>query len=224
MTPTGKKNKLFILTETIIIFLLSQIAVYCTSLFLLKTNLYEISNNRFPLWRYNSFLTLPYLVSAFTGSAIVPMVWEKVIGKTGFKEIGLFIPKPVYKELIYGTVLLVLFMIYKSVIFSRNTEIFHMPITIILLMFFSWLVISFSDEILYRGIMQRRLSFLFGQIPGLILASVLFAFAGHTREPFFDNLIYRLPFGIVLGYLYLRKQSLFVPILVHCVFNFLCAV
>lgn len=215
--------KLFTLAGTIIIFLLSQLAVYFVLLFSSKINLYEFSNNRFPLWRYNSFLTLPYLISALTGLAIVPVIWEKWLGKTGFKGIGMFIPGYWYKELIYGTALLALFIIYRSVIFKGSIRIFHMPAVIILLMFFSWLVISFSEEILYRGLMQRRFSFLFGQIPGLILASALFAFVGHTREPFFDNLIYRLPFGIILGYLYLRKQSLFIPIYVHCAFNFLCA-
>ena len=223
MNLTAKKIKLLVFIETIIIFLLSQVAVYCISLFLLKIKLYEFSNNRFPLWRYNSFLTLPYLVSALISTAIVPLVWEKVIGKTGFKKIGLFIPMPLYMELIYGTVLLALFMICSSVAFSRYVSVFRMPVTIILLMFFSWLIVSFSEEILYRGIMQRRLSFLFGRITGLILASALFAFAGHTHEPVLDNLIFRLPFGIILGYLYLRKQSLFIPICVHCVFNFLYA-
>ncbi len=223
MNPADKKIKLLALAETIIIFLLSQVAVYIVLLFSLKINLYEFSNNRFPLWRYNSFLTLPYLISTLTGLAIVPIIWEKLIRKTGFKEIGMFIPKPLYKELIYGIALLALFIAYRNIIFTKNIEIFLMPVSIILLMFFSWLIISFSEEILYRGVMQRRMSFLFGQIPGLILASLLFAFAGHIREPFFDNLIYRLPFGIILGFLYLRKQSLFVPILVHCVFNFLCA-
>jgi membrane protease YdiL (CAAX protease family) len=223
MSLVDKNNKLFVLAESIIIFLLSQIAVYCVSLLSSKINLYEISNNRFPLWRYNSFLTLPYLVSALTGLAIVPMVWEKVIRKTGFKEIGLFIPKPLYKELIYGTSLLALFITYRYIFLTRNINIFRMPVSIILLMFLSWLITSFTEEILYRGVMQRRMYFLFGYIPGLILASVLFAFAGHTQEPFFNNLIFRLPFGIILGYLYLRKQNLLVPILVHCVFNFLCA-
>jgi membrane protease YdiL (CAAX protease family) len=223
MNPADKKIKLLALAETIIIFLLSQVAVYFVLFFLLKINLYEFSNNRFPLWRYNSFLTLPYLISALVGSALVPMVWEKLIGKRGFREIGLYIPKTLHKELIYGAALMALFIIYRSFIFSGNIRIYNMPAAIILMMFLSWLVISFSEEILYRGIMQRRFSCLFGQIPGVIVASALFAFAGHTREPFFDNLIYRLPFGIILGYLYLRKQNLFVPICVHCVFNFLCA-
>lgn len=79
----------------------------------------------------------------------------------------------------------------------------------------AWLFVAFGEELLYRGVIQRRLTVLFGRYWGLVLASILFAFLDHPKTPFIDNLILRLPFGLILGYLYLRGNSLIVPIGLH---------
>jgi membrane protease YdiL (CAAX protease family) len=224
MNLIGKKSKAIYLVETVFIFLLSQIIAYCTLLFSSKANLFELSNNIFPLWRYNPFLTIPHLAASILGLAILPVVWEKAVRNTGLQEIGLFIPHDFFKEFIYGAALLVIFILYRYMLTPKHTGIFNLSPYIILLMFICWIVIALGEEILYRGVIQRRLFTLLGTNWGLVLASIMFAFAGHSGEPWINNLVFRLPFGLILGYLYLRSQSILIPIFVHWAFNFFFAI
>jgi membrane protease YdiL (CAAX protease family) len=86
-----------------------------------------------------------------------------------------------------------------------------------------WFLIVLGEEVLYRGIIQRRLSVVFGKYTGWLLASAIFAFIGHPQSSLIDNIILRLPFGLILGYLYFRSQSLLFPIVLHWVYNCLFA-
>jgi membrane protease YdiL (CAAX protease family) len=57
----------------------------------------------------------------------------------------------------------------------------------------------------------------------LILAAAVFALVGHARVPVLDGGMLRLPFGLILGYVYLRSNSLLMPIIMHWWFNVLFA-
>ncbi|MFQ6035775.1 MAG: lysostaphin resistance A-like protein [Sedimentisphaerales bacterium] len=221
MNLTDKKIKSVYFIETAYLYLLSCIVIYYTLLFLSKINLFELSHTIWPLWRLNPYSTLPYLIAIILGMVLVPLVWEKLIRSTDLKEIGFAVPTSFNKEIICGAGLFCVFVVYSYVLLSKWGEFLSLSPNIILSLSIYWLFAALGEEVLYRGIIQRRLCVLCGEYCGLILASVLFAFVGHSRAPLIDNLVFRLPFGLVLGYLYLRSHSLLIPVGIHCGFNVL---
>jgi len=82
-----------------------------------------------------------------------------------------------------------------------------------------WAVVAVGEETLYRGVLQRRLTGATGLGPGILLASGLWAFVGHIRAPAIENMVFRLPQGIILGCLYARSKSLYPPIFAHWALN-----
>jgi membrane protease YdiL (CAAX protease family) len=152
-----------------------------------------------------------------------PLIWEKTIRKISLKQLGFMLPLPLIWETLYAIIFLFIFVFYSSVILSRPINIFEQSRHVITYLSIGWLVTAFAEELFYRAILQRRLSNLCGKFLGLASASMVFAFIGHFRAPLIDNLILRLPFGLILGYLYLRRGSLLFPVILHWGFNMLFA-
>ncbi len=223
MNLTDKKLKSVYFIETAFLYLLSCVVIYYILLLSSKINLFDLSNRTSGLWRINPFLTLPYLIAIFSGMVVIPLVWERVVRRIDFREMGFAIPRHLVREVIYGVLLLFLFVAYSYVLLLKQNE--HLSFTPYMTasVCIPWLFVAFGEEVLYRGIIQRRLCSLCGKYGGLILASLVFAFLGHFKAPLIDNLILRFPFGLILGYLYLRSRSLLIPVGLHWVFNVLFA-
>jgi membrane protease YdiL (CAAX protease family) len=223
MNLSDRKLKLVCFTETAFLYLLSSAVIYCTLLFWSRIDVFGLFSKPSHLWRVNPFLTMPYLIALVLGMAVTPLVWEKTVRSIDFAEMGFTIPRPFVREMICGAVFFLIFVAYTSVLLSRQIGLAGLSGDIILSLSIRWLIIAFGEEVLYRGIIQRRLSDLCGKYCGLVLASLVFAFVGHLMAPPADNLILRLPFGLILGYLYLRSRSLLLPIVMHWGFNVLFA-
>lgn len=67
------------------------------------------------------------------------------------------------------------------------------------------------EELVFRGMLGRRLVQHFGAVPGVLMASCLFA-AVHGSPP---HAIATLPIAILLHALYLLTETIWIPILVH---------
>jgi membrane protease YdiL (CAAX protease family) len=85
-----------------------------------------------------------------------------------------------------------------------------------------------AEEILFRGILFRRLAVLGGLAPALLISSVLFAaihvpywWLAHAMPPIrmAGQLVQLALFGALLGWLYHRTQSFWTPLLVHAINN-----
>ncbi|MHC4574216.1 MAG: lysostaphin resistance A-like protein [Planctomycetota bacterium] len=152
-----------------------------------------------------------------------PLVWERVIRRIDLIEIGFNIPRHLRRDVICSAVLFLLFVLCCRFVSSKRTGLGSLPPATVVPLAIGWLLVAFGEEVLYRGVMQRRLCSLWGRYLGLILASVLFAFIGHLDAPWVDNLILRLPFGLILGFSYLRTRSLLIPVAMHWSFNVLFA-
>lgn len=215
------KAKLIGSAETGFLFLLSYAVIHYTLLIASKANLFESSYSRSFLGRWHPHLELPYLLAVVSGLAAAPILWEKVIRKINFKEIGFTLPKHLGTELIAAASLFLVFAGYSHLFLSRRFTLLSWEAPVIISLCTRWLVVASAEEVLYRGIIQRRLSRIWGKYCGLILASALFAFVGHWQAPLVDNALFRLPFGVILGYLYLRSNSLLMPITMHWWFNVL---
>jgi hypothetical protein len=75
-----------------------------------------------------------------------------------------------------------------------------------------------GEEILFRGWLQRRLEDSIGAAPSLCVASLAFGAAHAFTAAYF---ITATAIGLALGYLYLRNQGLFAPIVVHAGYDFI---
>jgi membrane protease YdiL (CAAX protease family) len=223
MMLDDKKSKRLYFTETVFLYLLSCAVIYCALFLASRIKLFDLCNNASGLWRLNPYLSPPYLIAIFLGMIITPLVWEKLIRRLDFRKIGFTFPPHILREIAYGTVFFFLFAAYGHALLPKGVGPLILSPYIIISLSIRWLFVAFGEEMLYRGILQRRLSALWGKYFGLILASVVFAFLGHPKAPLAINLALRLPFGIILGYLYLRSQSLLIPTGAHWAFNILFA-
>jgi membrane protease YdiL (CAAX protease family) len=219
MNLSDRKSKLVSFAETAFLYLLSLAVIYCTLLFWSRIDAFGLFSKPSYVWRSNPFLTMPYLIALVLGMAVTPLVWEKTVRSIDLREMGFAVPRSFAKEMMWAAGFFFAFVAYTCVLLSKQIELLSLSPYIILSLSIRWLIVAFGEEVLYRGIIQRRFSNLCGRYCGLILASLVFAFIGHFRAPLADNLMLRLPFGLTLGYLYLRSQSLLFPIGMHWGFN-----
>ncbi len=223
MNLTDKKLRLVWFGETVFIYVLAFAVVYCALFFLPRVNPFGAFDRPSYMWRLNPYLTLPYLTAGVLGMIVAPFVWEKAVRRIDLKQMGFAMPKPFVRELLCGVGIFLAFIVYCHLALSKTIELPSLPGPIMVSLSVRWLVAAFGEEFFFRGILQRRLCDLCGKYCGLVLASAVFAFAGHFKAPFIDNLILRLPFGLILGYLYLRSRSLLIPVAMHFGFNMLFA-
>lgn len=87
----------------------------------------------------------------------------------------------------------------------------------------AWSCTVGAEEVLFRAIIQRRLTRSVGLPLALVAASLLFAFVGHLQANPWANLLLRVPAGLALGRLYNRTGSLLPSVIGHWVFNVLAA-
>lgn len=160
-------------------------------------------------------------VAFVVATAALPVLWETAVAKTGLRQIGFRLPRVLIREsavalvgagLLIGYVVLTLHLLGQRLPHSLawdNAGFFALE----------WAVVALSEETLYRGVLQRRLSACLGPTAGLLLASAVWAFVGHVRAPVVENLLIRFPAGLVLGLLYARSGSLYPPMLAHWILN-----
>jgi uncharacterized protein len=85
-----------------------------------------------------------------------------------------------------------------------------------ILTFFTLVIVApITEEFLFRGIILQRWTEKWGIMKGLIATSVLFGF-GHANNPIGLSM-----FGLIMGLLYLQTRTLWIPIILHAMNNFL---
>ena len=89
------------------------------------------------------------------------------------------------------------------------------PVDLVITLFLLAVVPAFSEEIMFRGIFQRLLHNVMNVHFAVIIAGFVFS-AIHLQ---FEGFLPRWFLGIVLGYLFYYSQSIWLPILIHAIFN-----
>ena len=74
-----------------------------------------------------------------------------------------------------------------------------------------------SEELLHRGLILRGFLSRYGKVEAVLLSAALFGIAHYCRGA--GGLISASGFGIVVGYIYVRAQSLLPGLLVHATWN-----
>lgn len=99
-----------------------------------------------------------------------------------------------------------------------------------LYLFIYCIVIAFSEEFLFRGYLQTRLTACYGKKLGLLYATIIFALMHIPQLMVSSNygIVYALvqsitylPLGFVLGYLYMKTENLTSCVILHTFANWL---
>lgn len=97
------------------------------------------------------------------------------------------------------------------------------PLYYILLAGISIVVIAPAEELLFRGVIQKRLTEAFSEPGAILVASTIFSLPHYQAlvvgEGRITTLITIFALGCILGVSYSRTENLTVPILMHGVFN-----
>lgn len=84
--------------------------------------------------------------------------------------------------------------------------------------------VAFSEEFFSKGVLFYLAQNISGRrIVWVIMSALVFAFGFHSNGDLMINLLYRLPMGIILGLIYLRTESLYLPVLLHIANNVLAS-
>ncbi|MBZ9607896.1 CPBP family intramembrane metalloprotease [Clostridium estertheticum] len=81
-------------------------------------------------------------------------------------------------------------------------------------------IVGFTEEILYRGIILKHLMQFKGKVVALIISSLIFTIFHTQYYQQFHALFVVFIMGILLGYLYIITESLYLPIGLHFVVDF----
>jgi membrane protease YdiL (CAAX protease family) len=85
-------------------------------------------------------------------------------------------------------------------------------------LFYMVVFVGLGEELLFRGLVQRDLTSLFGGKWGLLVASLMFGVM-HLTWRSIPELVFTFLAGLLFGYLYHRTRSLTAPIIAHGVGN-----
>jgi membrane protease YdiL (CAAX protease family) len=92
----------------------------------------------------------------------------------------------------------------------------------------TFMVVGFTEELVYRGYIQTRLTYWIGNVPGIILTSLFFSLnhlpvwmvtLNTTFRDAFIGCIQALPISIALGYIFVRTRNIVVPSIVHIIID-----
>lgn len=82
-----------------------------------------------------------------------------------------------------------------------------------------WALVACCEEFFLRSILQRRMTRLLGPMPAIIVVAAGFALLAHNQALVVENLAYRFPAGVLLGWLFARHKSVLAPAACHFVAN-----
>jgi len=188
-------------TEIIFIYLSVTLNIYIFSHF------FDIGHS------YDGFILL-------AGMFLPVIIWEKAIKKIPLKETGLSVPEDFIYELITAILLLLIIICYNFLL-PYSSEINNLAFILHIPFILTCFLTSLSEEVFYRGILLRKIVTVTGKVSGTIIISIVFVFIDHIGAGFTDNLIWRFPLSLILSYLYLRKNNLFMAVTVHFILNLL---
>jgi len=192
------------MTEILFLYLSVYIIIYFTSYMAIILNFRRIT-------LYGGFIITG-------GMFIFPLLWERRVKKNSFKETGLSIPEKPLTELITGILFLSGIIIYNFLI-TPHLKVNSTAVIFSLIHFLNCLTIALAEEFFFRSTLLRKFTDLWGTYSGVIITSLIFAFAGHPEAEFTGNLIWRFPVSMILSYLYIRKKNLTLPIIIHLILN-----
>jgi len=122
----------------------------------------------------------------------------------------------------YEPALIALIVIAALVWLMMNRPMFGVMLFINVLL--QNLGVAFTEEFFTKGVLfyvGRRITD--WEILVIILCAAVFAFVFHSSDSFYVNLTYRFPMGIILGLIYSRSETLWLPVTLHLANNLIAS-
>lgn len=144
--------------------------------------------------------------------AVIPVIIFLLVEKKPLKDIGLRKNKYRWMDVI-DFLLIILFMFFLIVkgVFRSNVTIW----------IFHYLCVAVAEEILVRGIILYEAEKIFySSNISILISSIVFALVFHSVDGVsIANLLYRIPFGIIMAILYKSTGSLCTSVTIHWIYD-----
>lgn len=150
--------------------------------------------------------------SMLSGFCIIPYLILRKAYSVPISDLGIKKPRryePAIAMLIMAAVLIWLMM---------NRPMFSAALFVSVLL--QNLGIAFAEEFFSKGVLfylGKRITD--QKVFVVILCAAVFAFVFHSSDSFYVNLSYRFPMGIILGLIYARNETLWLPVTLHLANN-----
>jgi len=106
-----------------------------------------------------------------------------------------------------------------TILFAIITAAWFYSVNFILVPIIHFFVIALSEEFLIRSVVQQNIKKVAGDFWAIIVAALIFAFIIHLSNAFLDNLVLRLPIGIILGVVVFYARSIWPAVALHFAYN-----
>lgn len=130
------------------------------------------------------------------------------------------------KSILLGIFLGVVFFIGYQFISKENSMARIFTVSS-LLSFIKYNFVGFSEEIIYRGYVQTRLSAWLGTSKGCTITAIIFVFThfpikvfqGMDIQSAFTSCIILIPLSLMLGYIKLKTKNIYAPAILHMIID-----
>jgi membrane protease YdiL (CAAX protease family) len=168
-------------------------------------------------WLFRSWGDFPWLdcVGMLAGMGALPVWWELRSGHR-LREIGFSVPR--------RWILYLVLAVGMAAVFTRASgaplTFLRSGLSVPAFMFFGayFLCVAVAEEILFRGVLQRRVKERSNSFLAIGISTLIFLF-WHGLDFSAPEFCLRIAGGAVLGILYDRSGSLLPPILLHWLIN-----
>ncbi|MEJ8303371.1 CPBP family intramembrane glutamic endopeptidase [Saccharibacillus sacchari] len=152
-------------------------------------------------------------LSMFSGFVLIPYGLIRKLYRPSLKELGV-LPLVRWEMVLHVCLFAGIFLVVRL-----TKDWTHSFLWITCLQMF---LVAVSEEFWARGVLCYLFKRIWNQHVFIILASSLsFAFLTHMNEPFMENLLYRLPGALIMGFIYVRTGNLRYTIMFHFAYNLL---
>ena len=157
------------------------------------------------------------------GTFLVIWIFMKFVDKEPFVKLG-FQTKNRLKDFVVGILIGAVVMAtgYALLLTLEEIQFVHTLVDIkeIILSISLFIIVAFTEEVLFRGYILKNLMTSFNKYVALITSSIIFAIA-HGLNPNIDllSMINLFLAGIVLGSTYIYTKNLWFPIALHLSWN-----
>lgn len=161
---------------------------------------------------------------SFIGTSIVVWFFVKYVDKEKFIDIGFRFKNRInefWTGLLIGFIIMLIgfgLLVLLDEIKFQEIAINFKEISFSIALF---ILVSLTEEILYRGYVLRNLMYSFDKYIALIISSIIFS-TMHGLNPYVDTIGFLNIFlaGILLGITYINTKNLWFPIALHFSWNF----
>ncbi|MFC1902464.1 lysostaphin resistance A-like protein [Chloroflexota bacterium] len=165
------------------------------------------------------FINQQYLLPAVYSCILGLVFWHIYQNKLNLKQILGFSKKHVLKYCLIGLAIgtmsgTVEYLILHPAATFPTFEVRYLFRDMVYMLLF----VGLGEELLFRGLIQRDLTNIFGWKWGLVGASFLFAIM-HLTWRSIPELVFVFFAGLIMGFIYWKTKSLLAPIVLHCVNN-----